>query len=142
MLEVTQIQNGIVLDHISPGNGLKIFNKLMPTQTDNPVVLLMNVSSEYMSKKDIIKIENIENINLEFLGLIDEHITINTIENGEVIHKKRVTIPKKIKGILTCHNPRCITHSEPMANPTFELVCKESLSYQCEYCETVTKYTL
>lgn len=142
MLEVTSIKKGIVLDHITSRNGLKIFNKLILDQVDYPVVLLMNVSSQAMEKKDIIKIENIIDIDLDFLGLIDQNITVNIIENDKIIEKKKVKVPTRIKGFFPCHNPRCITNSDDYAKPDFQLVSAKNLEYQCSYCEEITKYKL
>ena len=142
MLEVTSIKKGIVLDHITSGNGLKIFSKLMLDKVDYPVVLLMNVSSKEKGRKDIIKIENRIDIDLDFLGLIDSNITVNIIEDNKIIDKKKVKIPSRIKGIFTCHNPRCITNFDDSAYPTFKLVDEKHLEYRCDYCEEITTYKL
>lgn len=142
MLEVKQIQNGIVIDHIQSGNGLKIFNKLMLNKSENPVVLLMNVESKVLGKKDIIKIENSLDVDLNLLGLIDDNITINYIENGKLIKKEKVTIPSNVKDLIKCKNPRCITNSDNYVKPSFKLVSKETLEYRCNYCEEITKYEL
>ncbi len=142
MLEVKGIQNGIVLDHISAGKGLTIFNKLFKN-TEFPVVLLMNVSSKNISKKDIIKIEGTTDVNLNVLGLIDSGVTVNIIKDGKVSKKHNVEIPKTIHGVLECENPRCITNADIWATPTFTLVGQNgSLEYECNYCEEVTKYRL
>lgn len=142
MLEVASIQKGIVLDHITSGNGLKIFNKLMLDKVDYPVVLLMNVSSKEMKRKDIIKIENRIDIDLEFLGLIDRFITVNIIEDNRIIEKKKVSVPTKVQGIFPCHNPRCITNFDNYIKPTFHLECEKQLQYRCEYCEEITTYKI
>ncbi|QEK11291.1 aspartate carbamoyltransferase regulatory subunit [Crassaminicella thermophila] len=142
MLEVNSIKKGIVLDHITVENGLKIFNKLMLDKVDYPVVLLMNVPSKAMGKKDIIKIENNIDIDLDFLGLIDHNISVNIIEDGKVILKKKVSIPKRVKGIFPCHNPRCITNFDNYVKPSFELVSPSRLAYQCDFCEEITEYKI
>ena len=142
MLEVTSIKKGIVLDHITSGNGLKVFNKLMLDKVNYPVVLLMNVSSKQMNRKDIIKIENNIDIDLDFLGLIDHNITMNIIEENRIVQKKKVEIPKKVKGLFNCHNPRCITNFDDYVKPTFQLVSSKNLEYKCDYCEELTTYTL
>jgi aspartate carbamoyltransferase regulatory subunit len=142
MLEVKQIKNGIVIDHIKSGNGLKIFNKLQLYKAESPVVLLINVESKILGKKDIIKIENTFNVDLNLLGLIDENISINFIKNGKVIDKKKVVIPEKVEGLLTCKNPRCITNSDDYMKPTFELVSREKLEYRCSFCDEITKYKI
>ncbi|RKD20886.1 aspartate carbamoyltransferase regulatory subunit [Caminicella sporogenes DSM 14501] len=142
MLEVKQIENGIVIDHIKSGNGLKIFNKLLLHESENPVVLLMNVESKALGRKDIIKIENTLDVDLNLLGLIDENITINYIKNGKLYKKEKVSIPTNIKSLIKCKNPRCITNSDIYAKPSFKLISKENLEYKCLYCEEITKYEL
>lgn len=142
MLEVKQIQNGIVIDHIKSGNGLKIFNKLELFKTESPVVLLINVESKQLGKKDIIKIENTFDIDLNLLGLIDENISINFIKDGKVIDKKKVVMPEKVTGLIKCKNPRCITNSDDYMKPTFTLVSKEKLEYKCNFCDEITIYKI
>ncbi|MGX8797252.1 aspartate carbamoyltransferase regulatory subunit [Fusibacter sp. JL298sf-3] len=142
MLEVKGIENGIVLDHIKAGNGLKIFNKLF-SDIDHPVVLLMNVKSEALGKKDIIKIEGTCDVDLDLLGLIDQSVTINYIKNEQLVDKKNVSIPKTIVGGIECKNPRCITHTDDYAIPTFTLISQNGkLEYECSYCEEITSYKL
>ncbi len=142
MLEVKQIQNGIVIDHIKSGNGLKIFNKLELNKTNSPVVLLMNVESKLLGKKDIIKIENTFDVDLNLLGLIDENISINFIKDGKVIDKKKVVVPEEVTGLVTCKNPRCITNSDDYLKPTFSLMSRENLEYKCSFCDEITKYKI
>lgn len=142
MLEVKGIENGVVIDHISVGNGLKIFNLLF-ADSDNPVVLLMNVASKAIGKKDIIKIENVYDVDLNVLGLIDPKITVNVIKNYTLIDKVKATIPKTIKGGLKCQNPRCITHSDDYAIPEFTLLkANGKMEYECSYCEEITVYKI
>lgn len=142
MLEVRGIENGVVIDHINAGNGLKIFNLLF-SDTEQPVVLLMNVKSELLGRKDIIKIENTKEVNLNLLGLIDQNITVNVIENSQLKDKLNATIPKVIKGGIKCQNPRCITHTDDYAIPEFTLVkANGKLEYECSYCEEITVYKL
>lgn len=142
MLEVKGIENGIVIDHINAGNGLKIFNLLF-SDIEQPVVLLMNVKSELLGRKDIIKIENTKEVDLNLLGLIDQNITVNVIENNQLTEKLKATIPRTIKGGIKCQNPRCITHSDDYAIPEFTLVkANGKLEYECSYCEEITAYKL
>lgn len=142
MLEVKGIENGVVIDHISVGNGLKIFNLLF-ADSDNPVVLLMNVASKAIGKKDIIKIENVFDVDLNVLGLIDPKITVNVIKKNTLIEKVKATIPKTIKGGLKCQNPRCITHSDDYAIPEFKLLkANGKMEYECSYCEEITVYKI
>ncbi len=142
MLEVKGIQNGIVLDHIASGNGLKVFDKLQLAKVESPVVLLMNVESNILGRKDIIKIENTFDVDLTILGLIDANISVCIIKAGRVVEKKKVVLPTEIKGLITCKNPRCITNHDDYINPVFKLVSEKPLEYMCSYCEEITRYSL
>lgn len=140
MMQVTGISDGIVLDHITQGNGLKIFSKLNLAALDNPVVLLMNVPSQNLGRKDIIKIQNIKDIDLALVGLIDPFTTVNVIVGGEIVRKHKVEIPESVKGLFNCGNPRCVTNSDTYAEPRFHLVDAQSREYACEYCDESTRY--
>lgn len=142
MLEVKGIQNGIVLDHIASGNGLKVFDKLQLAKVESPVVLLMNVESKQLGRKDIIKIENTFDVDLTILGLIDSNISVCIIKEGRVVEKKKVVLPTTIHGLITCKNPRCITNHDDYIQPTFKLVSESPLEYMCSYCEEITRYSL
>lgn len=142
MLTVTGIDQGIVIDHITAGNGLKIFNKLKLDKIDAPVVLLMNVNSNILDKKDIIKIQDHIDINIDILGLIDQNATVNIIKGGKIVSKIEVEIPKKVKGLFKCKNPRCITTVDDYATSEFTLVPNGKIQYRCNYCEELTEYKL
>lgn len=142
MLQVTSIEQGIVLDHITSGNGLKIFSKLNLDAVNNPVVLLMNVPSKQLGRKDIIKIQNLKDIDLAMLGLIDANVTVNVIEAGRIVNKCKVGIPQKVSGLFDCSNPRCVTNSDTYAKPSFSLINARAKEYSCEYCDEITRYRL
>lgn len=142
MLTVTGITQGIVIDHITEGNGLKIFNKLRLDKIDAPVVLLMNVSSNILGKKDIIKIQDTIDIDINVLGLIDQNATVNVIKDGKTILKTKVEIPKNVKELFQCKNPRCITTVDDYAISEFTLVPNGKIQYRCNYCEELTEYKL
>ncbi|MDP3058422.1 MAG: aspartate carbamoyltransferase regulatory subunit [bacterium] len=139
MIEVASIKRGVVIDHITAGKGLTIFNKLNLSHLQTPVVLLINVPSVRMKRKDIIKIENIIDVDTAMLGLIDPTITVNIIENEVVIDKVQVAVPKRVRRLFSCGNPRCVSNVDTYAFPEFHLVDLQSLSYSCEYCEEITK---
>ena len=140
MMQVTSISEGIVLDHITSGNGLKIFSKLNLAALDHPVVLLMNVPSQLLGRKDIIKIQDVKDIDLAMVGLIDPSTTVNIITGGKIVSKHKVEIPREVRGLFKCSNPRCVTNCDTYAEPRFHLVEVDSREYACEYCEEVTRY--
>ena len=137
MLQITSIKNGFMLDHIKAGIGVKIFRYLHLDKLGHQVALIINADSKKMGKKDIIKIENIEEINYTVLGLLSPGITINEVRNEVIISKVKPKLPEKIQYILTCKNPNCITSVEKYIPHSFALVDEEKGSYKCEYCEQI-----
>lgn len=143
MLKVNSINCGIVIDHITAGKGIKIFEKLKLSEAEFPVVLLINATSSKFGKKDIIKIENKIDLDLTMLGLIDPNITVNIIENDEIVNKMHVAIPKEVEGMFKCKNPRCISNFDEYVTPKFQLAHKNGkMKYRCSYCEELTSYTI
>ncbi len=142
MLEVKGIENGIVLDHIKAGKGLDVFHMLNLDKVDESVVLIMNVDSKDLGKKDIIKIENSFDLDFNILSLIDTNITVNVIKDDKRVDKFTVTVPEEIVGQITCKNPRCITNFDDYVNPTFTKYSNSEklIEYVCEFCEEITKF--
>ena len=139
MINVSKLTKGIIIDHIKAGSGYKIFRQLKLDELDDVVVLMRNVDSKKMGKKDLIKIETDLKINFDVLGLIDPQATVTYVENGEAKEKVHLNLPKEVKGILTCKNPRCISNQEKLGDITFTLVDAEAKEYACEYCDARTK---
>lgn len=138
MINVSKIKRGVVLDHIAQGQGYKIFSQLKLDEIDDVVVLLRNIPSNKMGKKDLIKIETEIPLDLTVLGLLDPDITINIIKDGVRVEKIKLTLPEKVVGILQCKNPRCITQHEKVRDVTFVLADAEKRVYRCEYCDSHT----
>lgn len=139
MLEITSIKDGLVIDHIKAGMGVKIFNYLNLDKVNSQVALIMNVESEKMVKKDIIKIENSSEINYTVLSLLSPHLTINEIKDGEICRKLSPKLPEKVADVLKCNNPRCITTVENYVPHTFSLINEDRGTYKCDYCDNITK---
>jgi len=138
MLKITSIEKGIVIDHIPAGFGIELFNYLKLDKADYTVALIKNVYSEKMGgKKDIIKINNEIDLDVNFLGLINPLITINIIENEKIIKKVKLTVPEKVINVIKCKNPRCVTSIETYTEHIFHLVDPEKRSYRCEYCDDI-----
>ena len=133
---IGQIINGIVLDHITAGRGVDIYETLRLGELDCTVAMIFNADSNKMGKKDIIKIGTPIDIDLDVLGIIDPGITVNYIRNGEVAKRERISLPATIRGILKCKNPRCITTTEQGLTQEFRLCDEENKVYRCVYCET------
>ncbi len=137
MLTINSIKNGIVIDHIKTGLGVKIFNYLGLEKAEFPVALIINADSHRGAKKDIIKIENEINIDFTVLGLICPNVTINIIENEVIKEKLQLQLPERVHDVIKCKNPRCITSIENNAIHSFYLVDQNKGEYRCEYCDEI-----
>jgi aspartate carbamoyltransferase regulatory subunit len=135
MLNVDKIKNGIVIDHIKAGQGIRIFNWLGLGKAPYNVAFVVNAVSEHLGRKDIIKIDNEISIDFAVLGLIDPNITVNVIENERITEKIRLKLPERVEGVLKCRNPRCITSTEAYMPHIFHLVNEKTGLYRCEYCD-------
>lgn len=136
MLNVGSLKEGFVLDHIQAGKAMQIYSYLGLDKLDCQVAIIKNAKSNKMERKDIIKIEcPIDVINLDILGFIDHNITVNIIHNGEIVDKKKLTLPKVVYNVMKCKNPRCITSIEQELKQVFILTDEEKQIYRCKYCE-------
>lgn len=136
MLNVGQLKEGFVLDHIEAGKSLSIYFDLKLDKLDCCVAIIKNARSNKMGKKDIIKVEcSIDKLDLDILGFIDHNITVNIIQNGKIMDKKPLTLPETITNVIRCKNPRCITSIEQGLDQIFVLTDKEKEVYRCKYCE-------
>jgi aspartate carbamoyltransferase regulatory subunit len=137
MLNIDKIKNGVVIDHIKAGQGIRIFNWLGLDKSPHTVAFVVNASSRRMGRKDIIKIDNTIAINFNILGLIDPNITVNVIENEEITEKITLSLPEKVENVIRCKNPRCITSTETYIPHIFHLENLELRTYRCEYCDEI-----
>ena len=134
-MTVDEIKNGIVIDHITAGLGMKIYTLLKLENLACSVALINNADSRKMGKKDIIKIDDNIELDTDILGYIDPDITVNIIKDNKIIEKKRLTLPQKITNVIKCKNPRCITSVEQQLDHVFVLTDPENIIYRCLYCE-------
>ena len=140
-MRIDSIKNGIVLDHITAGKSMEIYQALGLDHVDCSVAILKNVPSKKMGKKDILKIAEVFDIDLEVIGYIDPEITVCIIKDEKIVEKKQVELPEKITNIVKCKNPRCITSVEQEIDHVFVLSDRENRVYRCQYCEAVkSKY--
>lgn len=135
-MNIDGVTTGIVLDHISAGESLKIYELLKLDRLDCSVAIIQNARSTKYGKKDIIKID--EDIPLDFaaLGYIDSKITVNRVCDHKLIEKLHVKLPEELVDIITCHNPRCITSVEQSITQKFKLVDPDKKEYHCVYCDS------
>ena len=135
-MRVDSIKNGIVIDHITCGKAMQIYDMLNLDKLDCTVAILKNVSSSKMGKKDIIKIDCDIEINFDVLGFISPNITVCIVRDGKVAEKKHIDLPEQLTDILHCKNPRCITTTEQDIHHIFRLTDRENGIYRCIYCDT------
>ncbi len=136
MLNVGKIEEGFVLDHIKAGKSLSIYHHLQLDKLDCTVAIIKNARSSKMERKDIIKVEcDVNMLNLDILGFIDHTITVNVIKDGKIVEKKQLSLPKEIKNVIRCKNPRCITSIEQGLPHIFVLTDPQKEVYRCKYCE-------
>ena len=136
MLNVGKIEEGFVLDHIKAGKSLDIYDHLQLDKLDCTVAIIKNARSSKMAKKDILKVEcDIDMLDLDVLAFIDHNITVNVIKNGEIVEKKELTLPGRIRNVIHCHNPRCITSIEQELPHIFYLADSKKEIYRCKYCD-------
>ena len=136
MLNVGKIEEGFVLDHIQAGKSMDIYEHLGLDKKDCTVAIIKNARSKIMGKKDILKVEcDIDTLDLDVLAYIDHNITINVIKAGEIVEKRVLSLPKEVKNVIRCHNPRCITSIEQGLPHIFVLADEDNEVSRCKYCE-------
>ena len=136
MLSVGKIEEGFVLDHIPAGMSLDIYNYLHLDKLDCTVAIIKNVRSNKYGKKDLLKVEcSVDVLDLDVLAVLDQGITVNVIKDAVIVEKKALELPKQIRGVIKCKNPRCITSIEQELPHIFALTDEEKKVYRCIYCE-------
>ena len=136
-MNIDSIQNGYVLDHIQAGHSIDIVRLLGLDKLDCSVAIIRNAKSTKMGRKDIIKIDELIDLDLDILGYVDPDITVSIIEGGEQVKTIHPTMPKRLVNVLRCKNPRCITTAENGLDSEFILTDPENRTYCCAYCEAV-----
>jgi len=133
---IDAIQNGIVLDHIRAGLSMELYNILGLDKLSCSVAVLKNVTSRKMGRKDIIKIDEIIDLDFDVLGYVDPGITVSIVRDGKLDRKFNVELPEKVVNVIRCRNPRCITSTEQELPQIFKLADRENRVYRCLYCES------
>ena len=135
-MKIDSIINGIVIDHISAGNAMKLYRLLKLDALDCSVAIIQNVNSNKMGKKDIIKIDAAVDLKMDIIGYVDPNATIDIIRDGVLAEKRSIALPEKLQDVIFCKNPRCITTTEQELSHIFKLTDRENRVYRCIYCET------
>ena len=139
MMKVTAVNNGVVIDHITAGKCMKLYQFLDLDHVDATIALIKNAPSQKMGKKDIIKIDTELELDLDALGYIDPNVTINIVKDGVCVKKVHPQLPERLTNIIQCKTPRCITSVEQEIPHIFKLTDREKGEYRCIYCESKAK---
>jgi aspartate carbamoyltransferase regulatory subunit len=138
-MRVRRIEHGTVIDHITAGQALNVLRILGVSGTTSAVVsVAMNVPSEAIGSKDIVKVEDreLKEEEVDRISLIAPNATINIIRDFEVIEKYRVDLPERLEGVVKCSNPNCISNTNEPVISKF-LVNKKPVELRCIYCDHV-----
>ena len=138
-MNIDGVSTGIVLDHIKAGKSMQIYELLKLEKLNNCVAVIQNADSSKYGKKDIIKIDQLIDLDLDVLGYIDSNITVNIVKDGKLYEKKRLERPETLTNVIKCKNPRCITSIEQEIVQKFKLVNKDKKVYRCAYCDAEHK---
>lgn len=135
-MKIDALVNGTVIDHITAGKGMRLYDLLGLDALECPVAIIKNVSSRKMGRKDIIKIDADFPVDLHIIGYVDPGATVNVIRDGKITEKSTIGVPETLTNVIFCKNPRCITSVEPGLDHIFRLTDREHGVYRCLYCET------
>ena len=138
-MEVTSIQNGVIIDHVPAGTALKVLEYLHIDPASTKLALIMNATSHRYGAKDIIKIEDVQHVNLEVLGFVARQATVDIVSGGSIVHKIQPVMPEHVVNVITCVNPRCVSTTEPGIDQMFHLVHSQRQEYRCDYCDEEAK---
>jgi len=135
-MNIDSIENGIVIDHLTAGQGMRLYDLLGLAGLGVPVAIIQNVNSKKMGKKDIIKIDAHIEVDYDVIGFVDPEATVNFIKDGKLIRKTTIDMPETLTNVIKCKNPRCITTTEQELPHVFRLTDRKNKVYRCIYCET------
>ena len=136
---IDAISNGIVLDHISAGRSMELYQILKLHKLKCSVAVLTNVPSRKMGRKDIIKIGELIDLNFDGIGYVDPGITVSIVRDSKLDRKFTVDLPERVENVIKCKNPRCITSTEQEIPQIFTLTDRDERVYRCMYCESRAK---
>ncbi|MBQ2603847.1 MAG: aspartate carbamoyltransferase regulatory subunit [Acutalibacteraceae bacterium] len=132
---IDSISNGIVIDHITSGKSMVLYRYLNLEKLTCSVAIIKNAPSSKNGKKDIIKIDELIDINVDMLGYLDPGVSVNIIKDGVIVNKFQPELPERLIGVIKCKNPRCISQEEQELTHIFKLTDREKRIYRCIYCE-------
>lgn len=136
-MKIDAIENGYVIDHIPAGKGMDVYEILNLSKLSCQVAIITNAKSKKNEIKDIVKINDLIDLDLDVIAYIAPEATVNIIKNSERVEKRKLSLPNELKDVIKCRNPRCICNNEPISH-IFKLT-DDNGTYRCIYCETKAK---
>ncbi|WP_435125093.1 aspartate carbamoyltransferase regulatory subunit [Halobaculum sp. D14] len=136
-LRVSKIRNGTVIDHVTAGQALNVLAVLgIDGSEGHGVSIGMNVPSDRLGTKDIVKVEDRElsQGEVDIISLLAPEATVNIVREFDVVDKKRVERPERVVGLLTCPNHNCITNADEPVASRFRVVAD---GVRCEFCSEI-----
>ena len=104
-MQVEAIKCGTVIDHIPAQIGFKLLTLFKLTATDQRITIGLNLPSNALGRKDLIKIENtlLTEQQANQLAMYAPKATVNRIDNYAVVRNQ----PQRAGGVeLQCQIPR------------------------------------
>jgi aspartate carbamoyltransferase regulatory subunit len=138
-LRVSKIRNGTVIDHITGGQALNVLAILgIDGSEEFSLSIGMNVPSDRLGHKDILKVEGRElsQSEVDVLSLIAPEATINIVRDYEVVEKNRVERPAEVVGVLSCPNRNCISNDDEPVETRFTVMAD---GVRCDYCSEILR---
>jgi aspartate carbamoyltransferase regulatory subunit len=141
-LKVSKIRHGTVIDHIRAGMAPRVL-KILGIEQGFPevVVMAMNVRSQKIGFKDIVKLENqfISDDLVKKIAIVAPQATVNTIKEYKLAQKREVELPAELFGIIRCPNRNCVTNSLERVPSRFTAASREPVCWRCHYCEILVE---
>ena len=136
-MNIDAIENGYVIDHIPAGKGMRVYEILNLGALSCQVAIITNAKSKKNHSKDIIKINDLIDLDLDVIAYIAPNATVNIIKNSQRVEKRKLSMPEELRDVIKCPNPRCICNNEYISH-IFRLTDDKG-TYRCLYCETKAK---
>ncbi|MBQ8981140.1 MAG: aspartate carbamoyltransferase regulatory subunit [Eubacterium sp.] len=133
-MNIDAIENGYVIDHIPAGKAMRVYEILKLSKLNCQVAIITNAKSKKNASKDIIKINELIDLDLDVIAFIAPDATVNVIKDSVRVEKKKLSLPDTLTNVIKCPNPRCICNNENIDH-IFKLTDKKG-TYRCLYCET------
>lgn len=136
---IEKIKNGTVIDHIKASKAITVLKIIGLDGSHGELVTVgINVKSNKLGKKDIIKVENVylNETDVNKIALISPTSTIVKIKDTQVIEKLNVELPARVE-FVKCPNTSCISNQGEPIRPVFDVISKNPIKIQCAYCDRI-----